>query len=385
MQEEIFKLAFFAWLEIPYFIGINYESVCTANYRPNIEVQLQIKFRNDLLRIMTSNQWTYADYRQRQIQGLLENPDEEIFRVQVPRYATEANLPSIKELVQKQNLPYLHIEKLETVVELHAEFEVPKCLYEAVAEGSSFSAEVLPQISFFNTQVLPKIADVVNTYRVATLPAIRYSVHPVSENLIGTAFIQIQDVTGKIVQQSKYGFDSRDHNRAMQHHVVNLGVQSRFDSLINKPENIEYELQFCSSYYLFHMRRWAEAVTIASGVVDSLVQKAVFSRLTESMARLIWDKYRTQTMDLFNRVLPSLGYSKLADVEQVLWKSFKEAKEYRGSAAHGSVTNSFDCEQETIVQNHLRALYGAARWLSLQIGRPWALDVEANGETLPFF
>jgi|GEM_PF-6112792 hypothetical protein len=377
MQEETFKLTFFAWLEIPYFIGINYESVYPADYRPDIKVQLRIKFRNDLLRIMTSNRWTYDDYRER-----LENQSRETLFV--PRYATKDELSSIKELVKRQNLPYLHIEQLETVVELSTEFEVPKCLYEAITKPD-FVPEVLPCIGFFNTEVLPKIASVVNTYRVATLPALRYSVHPVSENLIGKAFIQIQDSTGKILKQSRHDFDIRNHNRSMQHHVVNLGVQSRFDSLMTDSDNIEFELQFCSAYYLFHMRRWAEAVTIASGVVDSLVQKAVFSKLAEDMARLLWDKYRTQTNDLFNRVFPALEYEKLADVEQILWKSFQKAKEYRGVAAHGSVANSFDSEQEVIVQKHLKALYSVARWLSIQIGRPWRLDVDANGETLPFF
>lgn len=340
MQEETFKLVFFAWLEIPYIIGVNYESFYPANYRPDIEVQLQIKFRNDLLRIMTSNRWTYSDYRERQ-----ENLDEDAFLV--PRYATKDDLPSIKEIVQNQNLPYLHIEQLETVVELCTELEVPKCLYEAITKHR-FAPEVLPSVGFFNTEVLPKIAAVVNAYRVATLPAIRYSVHPVSENLIGTAFIQIQDSTGRIVQQSGHGFDVRDHNRAMQHHVVNLGVQSRFDSLIIDPNSFEFELQFCSSYYLFHMRRWAEAITIASGVVDSLVKEAIFLNLTESDAEPLWNKNRNKIKDLFNSVLPNLGYDKLVNHDQNLWSSFIEARNYRGSAAHGSVVSSFDPERNKL-------------------------------------
>ena len=378
MQEETFKLTFFAWLEIPNFIGINYESVCPANYRPNIEVQLRIKFRNDLLRIMTSNRWTNADFPEKQI----ENPNEEVFLVS--RYATKDDLPSIKEFVQKHNLPYLHIEQLETVVELCTELDVPKWLYEAITK-LGFAPEVLPQLGFFNSEVLPNIAAVVNRYRVATLPALRHSVAPVSENLVGTAFIEIQNSTGKIIQQSGHGFDIRDHERTMQHHVENLGVQSRFDSLINNPERFEFESQFCSSYYLFYMRRWAEAVTIASGVVDSLVREAVFAKLSKSMADLLWKKYKNQTMELFKEVLPALGYSKLSIDDKALWDCFIKAKEHRGSVAHGSPINSFDYEQERTVRDHLRALYGVARWLSIQNGRPWVLDIEANFETLSFF
>lgn len=232
---------------------------------------------------------------------------------------------------------------------------------------------------------MPVIADAINTYRVATLPSIRYTIHPISEAIVKSAFIEFQDTTGKILLQSRHGFDIRDHNRSMQQHVENLSVQTRFDELIQKPDNIEFELQFCSSYYLFHMRRWAESVTIASGVIDSLVRKAVFSNLDEKIANLIWKKYRTQTTDIFNHVLPGLGFKNLQDDNPELWKSFKQAKEYRGSAAHGNNKRSFDRNEETTVQNHLKTMYCVARWVSRQIEREWRLDVNADGENLPFF
>lgn len=379
MQEETFKLAFFAWIEIPYFIGIDYEDIYPANYKPNIELQLRIKFRNDLLRIATSNKWTHNDSRRER----RENSNQEVFWI--PHYATEIELPYIKELVQIQQLPYLHIEKTETVVELHAELDVPKSLYECITQYGDVSV-LHPQVNFFNTEVLPKIASVINTYRVATLPALRYKVSPISENIIETAFIQIQDVsTGEIIQQWENGFDIHNHGRSMQHHEDNFGVQSRFDLLINRPYSVEFELQFCSSYYLFHMRRWAEAVTIASGVVDSLVREAIFARLPESEALSLWKDKRHKFQCLYNKELPRLGYAKLCDDNQSLWESFVDAKNHRGGAAHGAVFCSFDREQQEKVLNHLRTLYGVARWTSKQIGRPWQLDVTGIGEEVSLF
>jgi len=379
MQEETFKLAFFAWIEIPYFIDVDYEEVHPVNYKPEIEVQLRIKFRNDLLRIATSNKWTRCDYSKE----LLENSNQEIFLM--PHYVTKNDLPRIKELVQTHKLPYLHIEKTETVVELHTEFDVPKSLYENIRQYGDI-AILHPQVKFFNAEVLPKIASVVNTYRVATLPALRYKVSPISENLIEAAFIQIQDVfTGKTIQQWKNGFDVHNHGRSMQHHVENLGVQSRFDLLINNPDSVEFELQFCSSYYLFHMRRWAEALIIASGVVDSLVREAIFTKLSESEASDLWQRNRNKYKDIFNKELPKLSYAKLCDDNQSLWESFVNAKDNRGGGAHGAVIGSFEPGQQEIILNHLRTFYSVARWLSIQNGRPWQLDIAKTGEEISLF
>jgi hypothetical protein len=383
MEKNSSNVVFLAWLEFPYFIGVNYESSFPATYNPGVEVNLHIKFRNDLLRVRTSNRWTNSDYREKQIRGLIDDPKQQVFCV--PRYLTEANLDMVAELVKKHDLPYLHVERPETVVELRAEFETSLNTDEALTGIHSIIADLLPGPTFFNKQVLPRLLCTVEAYRVATLPAVRFSIHPVSESLISTAFIEIQDGSGRIIQQADYGIDLRGHNRFMQDHVENLGVQSRFDAFLTDPASIAVESQFCSSYYLFHMRRWAEAVTIASGVVDTLIRKIIFSNLAEPLASLLWRKHRTQTQDLFNQILPAVGYSKLADIDQTLWKAFKEAKSYRGSAAHGSVVFPFDHDEEKKAEEHLTALYSVARWLSIQSGRSWALDVEENGKLLPFF
>jgi hypothetical protein len=71
MENNSSNIIFLAWLEFPYFIGAEYESSFPATYNPGVEVNLHVKFRNDLLRVKTSNRWTNSDYREKQIRGLI--------------------------------------------------------------------------------------------------------------------------------------------------------------------------------------------------------------------------------------------------------------------------------------------------------------------------
>ncbi len=202
--------------------------------------------------------------------------------------------------------------------------------------------------------------------------------------------MQINDPRiGKMIQQGYFKNDNLNHSHSIiKHYVERSDIQSRFDSLINGSEDFEFELQFCSAYYLFNMRRWAEATMIACGVVDSLVREAVFAKykLNLSEAEFFWEQNKYKKFKyIFNEILPSLGYGKLSECDQRLWLSFIEAKTFRGSAAHGKTTSTFNSEQEEIVLGHLRALYEVARWLSTQMGRTWMLDVNANGESFSLF
>jgi hypothetical protein len=372
----MFKLGFIFWLEIPYFIGINYNKNHSINYKGR-EVQLKIKFHNDLFFVTTHNKLVHDDYSSEQHEQL------KYLKQNFSNYVTKEKLPIIKDFIKSHNLPYLNIERTETVVELYFEIDdITQSLYEEITREFYGCPEALfPEVKFFIVQIFPKISDVINTYRVATLPVLRYKIQPVSENLIENAFIEIHDLsTNKIVQKWTHGFDGRNYGKSMQYHEINLGVQSRFDSLIDNPEYIEFELQFCSAYYLFHMRRWAESVTIASGVVDSLVKELVFTKLSEPMAKILWDKYKTQTIDLFNKVLPALEYKKLETENQELWCRFKKAKEFRGSAAHGKTINLFKIEQQKEISGYLNTLYEVASWLSKQNNRTWMLDINGYSD-----
>lgn len=373
---------FFAWLELPYFVGVHYDAIYPVTYKTGVLVDLHIRFRSDLLKVATSNQWANSEYRQQQIQLMIKEPDSEL--VYVPRYITKDRLDEIAELVEKYSLPYLHVEHTETVVELEGELQITG-EDESLRSQLGINVNFLPSTMFFTEQVLPKISDAVDAYRVATLPSVRYSIHPISEGVVNSAFIEIRDNTGNIVQQIYHGIDIHGHNRYMQPHIERLDIQSRFDVALNQPQTCAFEIQFCSAYYLYHMRRWTEAVTLASGVVDQLIKRAVFSKLNSAIADVVWTAYRIRFEELFNKILPGLGLPKLAESDQRLWKEFKEAKNYRGSRAHGSVGGSFNSDDEKRVKEHLIAFYNVSRWLSLQDGRPWALDVTDEGNLLPFF
>ncbi len=104
MKEDLVKLAFFSWIEIPYTVGINHDKVITVEYSPEIgKVQLRINFRNDLLRIKVTNHWTVEKSDKIEIYQRNQPNKPKIFFV--PLFATETDLPDIKKLVKE--LSYL--------------------------------------------------------------------------------------------------------------------------------------------------------------------------------------------------------------------------------------------------------------------------------------
>jgi len=124
------------------------------------------------------------------------------------------------------------------------------------------------------------------------------------------------------------------------------------------------------------MRRWTEALVIASAVVESLLREAVFSNASsEKLAKALWSAYRSRGEDLFKEILPALGFAHLPTDAPAVWAEYQSARRNRGAFAHGQRTDAFERTTETQTKADLAALAQTARWVSLQIGRPWALDV----------
>ena len=131
------------------------------------------------------------------------------------------------------------------------------------------------------------------------------------------------------------------------------------------------------------MRRWNEAMVIASSVVDRLLEE-VIRKLDPS--KLVLKSYNPHKWkDLFNKTLPGFGTPKLADEHQALWEDFCKAKKHRGSAAHGKHSDSYDRTLAKDVARDLRAFYNVAQWLCQQLGNTWALDVFDGAESLDPF
>lgn len=373
---------FRAWLELPYYVGVTYESSFPALFRKDLIIDVTMRFRNDLLKLSTDNPVTGRQRRDSELQEYLANPKKQ--PDWFPRYARELDVESLDERVRDSGRPYLHVQPTETVIELAATFPAPAPVY-SESERYTFAPELMPQPGFFGKEVLPHLALAIDAYRVATLPAVRFSIHPVSEALVGTAFIEIRDEDENVIQQFDYGFDVHGHMRAMQPHIESLNVQERFEQVLADPTNFEAETQLCSSYFLFHMRRWGEAVAVAAAVVDRLLRYSVFSRLDAEIAELLWMSYRTRGRDVVAKLLPGLGLPKLSDEDPDLWHAYTKAREFRGYSAHGGQSVAYDRAEEDRVINHLRALYGVARWLTIANGSEWGLDITEDGKPLRFF
>lgn len=382
MSNEVGKWSFHAWLELPYFVAVNHAESFPAEYRPNAEIELQLRIRNNLAKVGTGNWWerrqAVEEWAERARAGEeVERPDLAAITRYVPRSKLEAH---VKELEADDSVSYVHVEELESIVELQA--ELPDSL---APEDDFFDPELLPSTIFFSQEVLPRLGKVIDAYRIATLPAMRYEIHPVSEPLVPWAFIEIQDPGGEAYQLVRYGLDPKGHGRAMAGHADRLGVQDRFESALSKPEDVQAEEHLAASYYLYHMRRWTEAVVVASAVVDQLLEELVYDNAPDELADLLWKSYRNRVPQNFNKVLPALGLPKLSDLDNALWSNFREARKYRGSVAHGVAARAFDKGEAEQVKTHLTAIYKVSKWLSDQVGREWALDLKDEGELLrPF-
>ena len=76
---------------------------------------------------------------------------------------------------------------------------------------------------------------------------------------------------------------------------------------------------------------------------------------------------------------------KLSVENQKLWQSFVEAMRYRGAKVHGDYTSPFDRDQQSKVKAHLQAFHDVARWIKVQMGQEWKLDVSEDDKPLDPF
>jgi hypothetical protein len=373
---------FRAWLELPFFVGVAYTATFRAEYRKGLITDVRMRLRNDLFRVATDNEWTGREGRDARLREYIDNPEKG--PTWFPKYITVSEVQDFYQRAAREGLPYVHVERTETVVELSTSFEAPPPAFEE-ADRYAFAPEVMPHPGFFDREVLPHLSDVIDAYRASTLPAVRYAIHPVSEALVNTAFIEIRNELDEVIQQWMHEFDIHGHVRSMQSHVDNLGVQARFEQVLSDPERFQAEIELCSAYYLYHMRRWAEAVAVATAVVDRLTRDTLFARLNADIAELVWSSYRSRFKDVFLKILPGLGIPKISEVDSDLWQDYLRARDYRGAKIHGGSVRRFDRAEEDLVGTHLRAIYGMARWLTATNGREWVLDVEENGKLLRVF
>ena len=368
-----------AWLELPYYVHAAYGGkVEVPLWSRTIEVE--VRLRNDLLRLDTWNRWTDPLPAESYAGGLGEawiDPLTTDFRF-APRYCAPEEVASVAAQLRELGAPYVHAEETETVVELRGMFpgRLPDGPWDDLWD-------MMPLPHFWTSIVLPHVGRIIDAYRIAIVPTFRYAIHPVSEALVSSGVVELRDRAGKVVQQVRYGFDARDGMKGYDHVLERHGVGERFNDLIERVDTVEYENEMSVAYCLFQMRRWSESLAIASSVVDALLREAVFrAASSELSAKLLWDAYRSRFEDLFKRVLPSLGLGKLPDEDSDLWERVKTARQARSLFVHGKAAPSFQVSIEQQTRIDLAALAGAARWISLQLGREWALDIPDSEQSI---
>ena len=371
---------FHSWLELPFFVRVDVdERYNKVSYREDRSTTLRIRIDSKAYRVSTGSNWLWTQDVQRWAQRIQagEHPPYPALRWTI-EYASEDQVQDLEARLRDQQgtCGYVHVEEIPAVVHLSA--PVPDNL---VPDQDFVPYEIRPDNDFLLGQVFPKLQTILDAYRVAELPFMRYSISPLSEALVDTAISRFTTRDGENIGPfMDYGFDVRSSRYLVP---MRPTVQARFDRLLLEPSTWRDEDHFASSYYLYRMRRWNEAMVIASSAVDRLLTKVIQQfapneQAAEQCKRRGWK-------DKFNKTLPGFGALKLADENQALWVDFCQAKEVRGGAAHGNHPDSFDRTLAEDVGRHLRAFYKVAQWLCRQLGDTWALDVCDGDERLDPF
>jgi len=370
---------FHAWLELPFPVAVQVDQSFTVLYKDDKQTELRFTILSDVCKVVTGSFWQYSrefkDGAARARSGELPALPPGWLHTYVQRRTVGQ---FVKQLEKSAGTRYVHVEEVPAVIELSS--PIP----DGVVPPKEFDIYALmPYTGFFQREVLPNLQPIISAYRISASPWLRYSILPVSEALVDRAILNFTDNEGIQLGRISYGFDTKSpYGKSTS--AISHKLQPRFDEVLQSITAHQSEDQISSAYYLYRMRRWAEAVAVAASVVDGLLRELVFQLAsTEIEAKALWKAYRYK--ELFNDVLPEFNLPKLSEMKQPLWQDFVEAKEYRGAKVHGVHPNPFDPKQETAVRRYLRAFNDVARWLRGQMGLPWALDFVDDGKNLGSF
>lgn len=370
---------FHAWLELPFPVAVQVDQSFTVLYKDDKQTELRFTILSDVYKVVTGSFWQYSreieDWAARARSGKSPPLPPGWLHTYVQRQTVGQ---FVKQLEKSAGTRYVHVEEVPAVIDLSS--PVP----DGVVPPKEFDIHALmPYTGFFQREVLPNLQPIISAYRISAYPWLRYSILPVSEALVDRAILNFTDNRGIQLGRTHYGFDTKSPFGISASHIGQK-LQPRFDEVLKSITAHQPEDQISSAYYLYRMRRWAEAVAVAASVVDGLLRDLVFQLAsTEIEAKALWKAYRYK--ELFNDVLPEFNLPKFSEMNQPLWQDFLEAKEYRGAKVHGVHPDPFDPEQETAVGRYLRAFNDVARWLRGQMGLPWALDFVDDGKNLGSF
>ncbi len=368
-----------AWLELPFPLSVKVNKRFFGNYN-SVNTEICISILSNVYKVVTGSFWQKGreveEWAERVQAGKEEPPP---LTGWLQDYVTRDKVYEfVKNLENLGEARYVHVEEIPAVV--HVVADIPTSL---VPSRDFDMFDLLPQIGFINQEIFSELQLIIDAYRIAAYPWMRYAILPVSEALVDHAFIYCTDNANVKIGNLYYGFDVRSP------HAIGAisNIQTRFDRFLIQMPTLHAENQMASAYYLYRMRRWAEAITLASAIVDRLLKEFVFKiASSEIEAQAIWIAYGRNYQNLFNEVFPKFGKPKVAVANKALWDDFVNAKKERGAKAHGTLSSPFSEEESKETRRHLAAFHEIAKWLTQQMDGEWTLDCfDENNKRLQSF
>jgi hypothetical protein len=362
---------FTAWIELPFPVVINIHKIIECKYSEDITTSLSISIQSDMLKLVTGSRArqrieTSRWLKQAQSAGVAP-------REWVLEYVHENEVEAIeKKLRSEDGTAYIHIEEIPAVVQLDC--TVPD---EVVPNKSFAPRSLIPRVGFFQEEIYPQLQSIIDQYRIAAFPWMRYEILPIIDERV---LLDIHDNSTKRIWREYRLFKSTEMLKRIGNEYE--PVQRRYDRMAEDQDSHQAENQFAAAYYLFHLQRWAEALAIASSVVDNLLKTLIDMQIPN---KAVADWVNLSRDEVYTKLLPSFNIPRLCDVDQSLWKNFKSARKERGSKVHGQFSNPKNDAQSAMVKQHLRAFYGVAKWLTECLGKRWALEVTEIEEQLGSF
>ena len=246
------------WLELPFPVAVKVDKRFCGHYNSS---RTEISARTEISMVILSNVYKVVTGK-RALLSRSRRAQEYV------TYVTKDKIDDcVWQLTQREGTQYPHVEEIPAVV--HTIVPVPA--HVIPAENFLIGA-LVPQVGFISEEILPELQRIIDAYRIAAFPAMRYAIPPVSEALVDKALIYFTDREHIRIGNIHERFDA-----TAPYVLESPAIQARFDQFLQKVSDLEAENQMASAYYLYRMRRWTEAITLASAVVDNLTRNVVFN------------------------------------------------------------------------------------------------------------
>jgi len=274
---------FEGWIELPYFVGIKYSKEIDLDMPGRKPLKAYVEFRNDLLKIWTGNEFDYhREYKQFETESKEEsNAQFETYNFW-PLYKSRDEIDVFKKNAENDKTSrYVHIEIPETVVEIKA----------------SISDPYMVDVASISFVIIPYLSKIIDAYRIAAIPSIRYEIHPLTEENAETMIYVVKDQKGGTIGPTPLGLDTNSSRGLFHSFGKKFRIQERFEDILGNIQNRGLENQMSVASNLWHMRRGGEAVIVAAAVTDELTKSLFYEITDEKDADSWWEKSKFRSRE----------------------------------------------------------------------------------------